>query len=219
MATIYALVDSSEVWNWRYIGRTIQPLHRRVYHHKYRATFIDKGIHKSRWIRSVLAAGNDVLGIALEDCDDAIRAEREVAWIELALRAGFPLCNMSDWGGTPTQPGDEVRAKIAAALRGRTRPPHVVEAARRNGLTYVGAKNPNFGNRWNEQQRSRMSTQRAGTKLGETNHSARISAADVIEIRRLASAGESFRSISQQFPISPQSVSNIVNRLTWRHVQ
>lgn len=216
--TIYALVDSREPWDWRYVGRTVQPLKQRVYHHKWRATRLDKGIHKSRWIRKVLSSGGDVLGVVLEICDEADQVERETAWINTAHAAGFRLTNMTDLGGTATNPSAEVRTRIANSLKGRKRPQHVVEALRLNGRKYVGDKNPNWHNHWSDEQRARMSEQRKGTKCGSDNNAVKLTEADVRAIRALAADGVPFSRIAEGFPVNQQSVANVVRRTTWAHV-
>jgi hypothetical protein len=56
-------------------------------------------------------------------------------------------------------------------------------------------------------------------KKGEANHYASLSNDDVIEIRRRYAAGEGPQwKIAQKFQIHQATVSDIVNRVTWRHV-
>lgn len=54
---------------------------------------------------------------------------------------------------------------------------------------------------------------------GERNCNAKLTAADVIEIRRLASTGEvTGRALAAQFGVSPAAVSSILKNQTWSHV-
>ncbi len=57
-----------------------------------------------------------------------------------------------------------------------------------------------------------------GTSLGESNGSSKLTADDVLEIRRRAANGESARSIAKDFPVSQVSISKVVRRETWTHV-
>lgn len=55
------------------------------------------------------------------------------------------------------------------------------------------------------------------TTLGERDSQAKLTAADVAEIRRLAGA-ESHTRIAARFGVSRRAVGHVVNRATWRHV-
>jgi Mor family transcriptional regulator len=54
---------------------------------------------------------------------------------------------------------------------------------------------------------------------GEKNGNSKITEADVLKIRAESAAGESNTSIAKRFSVSNQSVSNIVLRKSWTHVQ
>lgn len=51
---------------------------------------------------------------------------------------------------------------------------------------------------------------------GAANGRAKLAVNDVVEIRRLASAGEPQRQIAEQFQITQAAVSSIVTRRTWK---
>jgi hypothetical protein len=53
---------------------------------------------------------------------------------------------------------------------------------------------------------------------GEEHGNAKITAEQVLEIRRAAETGETQASIAGRFGISPAHVSQIVRRVVWRHV-
>jgi len=58
-----------------------------------------------------------------------------------------------------------------------------------------------------------------GTLLrGERHGSAKLTAADVSDIRRRASNGERHRILAEEFHILRSSVGNIVRRLSWKHI-
>lgn len=54
---------------------------------------------------------------------------------------------------------------------------------------------------------------------GERHHNARLTEADVREIRRLASIGTPQAKIAKQFGTSQGNISPIVNRKAWDHVE
>lgn len=53
---------------------------------------------------------------------------------------------------------------------------------------------------------------------GERQHMAKLTDADVIAIRKAASAGEIYKAIGERFGISRANVSNIVLGNTWKHL-
>ncbi len=55
--------------------------------------------------------------------------------------------------------------------------------------------------------------------LGERNPNATLNADDVLEIRRRAAHGELHRVLAGEFHILRSSVSNIVRRVSWKHIE
>lgn len=55
-------------------------------------------------------------------------------------------------------------------------------------------------------------------RQGETSHFAKITEADVIEIRRRRAAGEKHRSIAADYGIHQDNSSAICRRVSWKHV-
>jgi hypothetical protein len=55
--------------------------------------------------------------------------------------------------------------------------------------------------------------------FGSRHYAAKLSAEDVLEIRRRASSGEFHRAIAQDFPVCRQTVTDIVSRGNWRRVK
>lgn len=57
------------------------------------------------------------------------------------------------------------------------------------------------------------------TSRGVRNRHAKITDADVLEIRKLAAAlGPSTKIVAEQFNLTPNSIRDIVNRVKWNHV-
>ncbi len=57
------------------------------------------------------------------------------------------------------------------------------------------------------------------TQRGETHYNHKVTKDTVLEIRRLASAGISYKDLERQFVISDSQVANIVNRISWGEVE
>lgn len=57
-----------------------------------------------------------------------------------------------------------------------------------------------------------------GYRIGERNGSAKVSEADVREIRRLRSEGWLLRELAAKFPLNMTKISAICNYSTWKHV-
>lgn len=53
---------------------------------------------------------------------------------------------------------------------------------------------------------------------GEASGTAKLSEANVVEMRRLKSIGVSRDHLAKQFGVHPQTVSKILKRMTWRHI-
>ena len=56
------------------------------------------------------------------------------------------------------------------------------------------------------------------TLIGEDHTQARLSVAEVVEIRQRLAAGEAGRALASKFQVSRSLISAIKNRLLWRHV-
>ena len=54
--------------------------------------------------------------------------------------------------------------------------------------------------------------------LGSARYSSKLTEAQVLEIRRLATVGVYRHIIGKKFGVSQSNVSNIVNRKVWRHI-
>lgn len=53
---------------------------------------------------------------------------------------------------------------------------------------------------------------------GEAHHSAKLTEADVVEMRARHAAGEQANSLSREFGVSPATGRELIKRITWRHV-
>lgn len=76
---------------------------------------------------------------------------------------------------------------------------------------YLGSDNPNFRNRWSEEQRDTM--------RGSKNHHAKLSEKEVIEIKRFLSQGMKHSDIAIKFGISRTVVTRINSGARWGHIK
>lgn len=125
--TVYGLA-SSEDGKLRYIGQTTGALNKRLIHHHYDAKKLST-IHKSNWIRSVIARGHKIVIFPIEE--NAPWGSAEIRWIKHYRELGCDLVNTTDGGEgvvgyirTPEQ-----RAAHADRMRGRTSPRKGVKAS------------------------------------------------------------------------------------------
>jgi hypothetical protein len=56
------------------------------------------------------------------------------------------------------------------------------------------------------------------SNAGSKNANAKLTEADVVEARRLASAGVTNRELAKKYGVSEGAMSVAINRITWKHV-
>lgn len=235
MASIYAIIDSRLPNEYRYVGKTIGKISLRLYFHLYRAARCSNR-HKGRWIAKVQAEGGTVESVLLESCDDSLQDEREIFWIAKCKAEGHPLTNLTA-GGEGGVPCAEVREKISVALRGRSRPPHVVEAIRQRGKLLVGSLNHNFGKTHTAEARAKISATHSGRILseehkkklseagkglnsGSANGRSKLTSDQVEKIYiRIVIGKEQRRTVADDFGIHEMSTYKITTGVKWPHLR
>lgn len=86
-----------------------------------------------------------------------------------------------------------------------------------SGHLFVGSKADNTADMLKKGRHSH-GNQHGLLTCGEKNSSVRLTAEEVIGIRKRKEAGETMEDIAKHFGITPQNVWRIVHRQTWRHV-
>lgn len=130
---IYGLTSSALPGVIRYVGKTAQPLAKRVLAHVSRALRQPKQTYKDHWIRSVLGDGHQVEGVALAFAvTDAEAYRLEHHYITELKALGFALTNGSDWGQgfKGYCHTAAAKARTGAAHRGRVRSPEELDKQR-----------------------------------------------------------------------------------------
>ena len=76
---------------------------------------------------------------------------------------------------------------------------------------YNGADNPNFGNRWSEQQKNRM--------RGGKNVNAKLNKSDVIEIKQMLAENIKHAEIAARFDVARTVITRINSGTRWGHTK
>lgn len=117
-------------------------------------------------------------------------------------------------------------------LRLGTQKDNLDDMRSKNRQVYTGAKNPARGEgHWSrlpknesakERWLARMKEPRSPEEIlkisGENSHRAKLNEKEVREIRQLSSGGKRMVDIASEFRVSVYTVSDIVNRRSWRHI-
>lgn len=89
----------------------------------------------------------------------------------------------------------------------------------RHVVTNDATNNCLWNLQWGTSSENEADKVRHGTKIvGEAMHNAKVTAADVVEMRRLSSLGMTFVEIGRSYNISATQVSNIVSKKQWSHI-
>lgn len=215
---VYGLSASDEPDRIRYIGQTTLPMDQRLKLHISAAKKARTPV--ARWIKAHMDRGLEIAATIIKA--DAVWSEDEISIIA-EYRAKQELLNVADGGegapgtkrsevfraklsarrkGVPI--ADEVKAAISAKLTGRKRPAAECEKQR---LSVMGEANHFFG---------RSHTAEAKAANGKAR--AKLTEAQVIEIRARFAAGEQQRALGAEYGISQAQVSGVVNGRTYAWV-
>lgn len=136
MALIYAFTNPEIPGEYRYVGKTVNTLRKRLEGH--RRSLLTSSAWVYRWIRTLDAFPPVVV---LEETTDDIVCERERVWIAALRAAGHRLTNLTDGGDglSGYRHPPEVIARVTAKLRGQKRSP---ETCARIGDVHRGRKRP-----------------------------------------------------------------------------
>jgi hypothetical protein len=217
MAFIYLLLDPFTA-EARYVGQTRRALdvRRRAHIATVKAT---PHLWLSRWVASVLRRGGEPLCLLLEST--SFPDERERFWIAHYREAGCKLTNLTDGGGGALgcPASDEARAKMSARAIGR----------RHSEAAKAKMSEKATGRRHSDAARAKMSQSKTGmkrqpfrrvdpSKRGAGNPKAKLTEAQVIEIRRRYDSGEPRRAVARDYGITRNTARLIALRQLWSHV-
>jgi hypothetical protein len=164
--SIYGLYDPRD-GVLRYIGKTVQPLHRRLMAH-----LCDKfDSHKSRWVQSLVRDNlkPEIRLLELSDSQDWIDCEK--FWISVSRLAGFNLTNSVEGGQGGTNPTPETIRKMSLAKIGKKQPAEAIskrmEAFKKVVRTEEWKRNIALGNKgkvMSQESRLKMSLAKKGKR-------------------------------------------------------
>ena len=179
----------------------------RVRRNQHRST-LRKGKHGNPPLQEAWnALGEDAFTfVTLEHLPDGDLVEAEQRWMD-TLRRNSKLFNRAPNAGSTAGlvHTDANRAKYAAARVGMTLSP---EHRAKIGAAHRG-----------KPLAAEHCAKITAAKTGEKNAAAKVTESDVREIRKLATDGLSRRVIGERFGITSRTVSAIVTRRNWSHVQ
>lgn len=241
--TIYALYASNDP-SVRYVGQTTMSVHRRVGHHVSRAiSQSSKPTHREAWIRKVVRDGYTVEYKVLQE--GAAWNVDEIRWIKWFTDQGADLVNATAGGEGMIDAPIELRARISDRVRAlwadpayrksqsrRMRKPWSADrrAACDAASPEVRSDRARRGRaRLSPVLRSRLASNAAtkgiakkranGTLYGVNTSGAKLTDAQVVEIKIRLSHGESHSSIANDFPVSRGSISMISRGERWPHIK
>jgi hypothetical protein len=171
--------------------------------------------------------------ILFDDVSYEFAKEKEREFIELYKRKedGGILCNLTKGGDgvLGIKHTEEARKKMGEPNKGKTisewhrkrisefHTGKVIAKQTKEKMSekMSGENNHRYGVNASEETKNKMS---ASARKGEDNHSSKLIASEILEIRRLSSEGMGQRKIATKFNVTKTAISHILKGLTWKHV-
>ena len=116
LVSIYALIDPRDN-SVRYVGKTTMTLAGRLSAHV--SDCHKRNNHRSNWIKLLLRLGVRPVIELIEEVPADVWEDRERYWIAHFIESGSALTNSTTGGEKGAEASQEVRAKMAAAKRGK----------------------------------------------------------------------------------------------------
>lgn len=201
---------------YRYVGQTATRFTARVSSHYSQA----KAGNKQPIYNFLRKHGKRVVFEVIETTDDL--DNREKFWIATLREQGHSLLNCTDGGSRGQVFSDETRAKMSLARSMQVRTPEHISALHAGRDAWMkspegreimqsrmaGENNPNYGVPWTPERRRKTMAARTS----------RLSEDDVRAIRKSASEGVMLKTIAEQYEMNPATISRIISRQRWAHV-
>src|SRR3990167_9609526 len=148
----------------------------------------------------------------LEVIDDpSLLREREQLWLNHLTPWGYYGYNIrkdtSD-GRRGTICPEEIRKKISQSLKGRVRSE---EHRRNNALAKTGKP-------CSADTKAKISESRKNQRCGSSNHKAKLTENDVVNIRKRLDVGEIGLSLAREYGVNRVTIYQIRDNATWKHV-
>lgn len=237
MHTVYLLSDP-RTNEPRYVGVTSRTVPIRMQQHRYQAK-AGKKRPVCNWIRKLIGLGLEPIVTILEVAEDRIR---EAHWIAVYRASGHRMLNITDGGNAAPSSNPLVAAKISRALKGRKlSPERCANSGRPVGYKHTEAtkakmrkpKTPEHRDNARAAQMAKRANGEHRLLYGDDNParkyperlarganqgSAKLTDAQVIEMRQLAAEGVSTVRLAERFSIRQANAWRIVRGLSWAHL-
>lgn len=227
----------------RYVGQTVVGANARLRGHLKRARISKTPVHRDYWIRSVIAAGDEVGIVVLQDPAERDTSERE--WISLLKSQGADLVNLTAGGDGMLDAPPELRKRISDSVKKlwESAEYRAKAAGSRKGVPWSAAQfearmsvssetRSDRARRGRQkvspERRSEISALAAkagrekhkamGTGRGETCSTSKLTDDIVMEMRRLRASGTSGCSIARMLGMSPHAINCMLRGVTWSHL-
>jgi hypothetical protein len=189
--------------------------------------------HRNKYWISIVGKTSYEIEILFDNITYGFAKEKEKEFIDLYKRKedGGTLCNITRGGDgvLGIKHTKEAREKMGAPNKGKTisewhkkrisefHKGKIIseETKRKMSEKAKGEKNHRYGVVVSEDTKSKMI---ASAKRGQHNHASKLTAKDVLEIRRLNAKGISQRKLALKFSVQKTTIASIVNNITWKHI-
>lgn len=162
----------------------------------------------------------------LEEVTDVARLiEREQVWIDTThcyeRTLGYNL-SPTAYSLQGYRFSDEQRARVSAALKGKTKSPlHRARLWANRQLTDADRARMSANGRAGKgkPKTSEHRAKKAAAQVGAKNHRAKLTDAAVVEIKRRLANGERGRHLAAEFGVKESAISRIKTDKRWKHVR
>lgn len=198
---IYQLISPS---NKSYIGKTTQPLKKRLGQH---SRFKDGGFAIHGALRKYGLESFVVQELSRATTEEQL-TNLEKLWIILLQSANPKYGYNLTWGGDGGSHNEETKAKLSKAQKGVPNKPHSLETRQKMSRSHMGMV-------FSESHKRKISV----NQRGEGNIFHKLTEAQVQAIRSEYKPGViSQRKVAEKYGISQAHVSEIISSKTWSHL-
>lgn len=186
--------------------------------------------HRNKHWYSIVGKTSYEVEVLFDDISYDFAKEKEKEFIDLYKRKkdNGTLCNITKGGdgvlglvhneesrrkmGEPNK-GKTIsewhRQKISEFQKGRVKSEETKEKMSKSQI------GKSIGRKASKETKEKMVS---SARRGENNHSSKLTTEEVLKIRELNKKGMGQRKLAIQFNVQKNSISSIVNRITWKHI-
>lgn len=194
---------------YRYIGKTVQSLSRRLNKHLYEINKYNS--HKNSWLKH-LKNINELSKVEIElieECNIDTLNDREIFWINEYKQRGYSLTNMTiggDCGSLGYRHTIEAKRKISEISKKNKNRKLSEETKRKISLSLIGKPGRNTGNKHSEETKNKISNSKKGTLSWNA-----ISIVQMTKANKFVEEWASAKSAAQQLKLSQGNIWSVIN--------